>query len=135
MGAEAVATWQSRQPMAHGGPPAGEYAQAAWHRPKLLTRVISLRCTVAVARASDRGVFRCLGVRAGAGYRGADVAARGRRRARERRLHRFISFDLLSIRFSPKIQIGVLQTLNTKVVKQVTLFNNAKGSIGSYSLV
>jgi hypothetical protein len=68
--------------MAHGGSPADEYAWAAWHRPKPLTRVISLRCTVAAARASDRGVSRCLGVRTRAGYGGADVAARGRRRAR-----------------------------------------------------
>jgi hypothetical protein len=30
--------------------------------------------------------------------------------------------------FSPKIQTEVLQTLNTKVVKQVTLYKNAKGS-------
>jgi hypothetical protein len=103
--------------MAHGGSPAGEYAQAAWHRPNPLTRVISLWCTVAAARASDRGVSRRLGVRVRAGYGGADVAARGQRRARECRLHRFISFDLLSIGFSPKIQTGVLQTLNTKVVK------------------
>jgi hypothetical protein len=37
--------------------------------------------------------------------------------------------------FSPKIQIEVLQTLNTKVIEQVTLFKNAKGSIGFCSLV
>jgi hypothetical protein len=73
--------------MAHGGSPAGEYAQAAWHRPKPLTHVISLRCTVAAARASDRKVSQRLGVRARAGYGGADMAARGRRRARERQLH------------------------------------------------
>jgi hypothetical protein len=30
--------------------------------------------------------------------------------------------------FSQNFQTEVLQTLNTKVVKQVTLFNNAKGS-------
>jgi hypothetical protein len=46
-----------------------------------------------------------------------------------------ISFSPFQIDFSPKIQTEVLQTLNTKVVKQVTLFNNAKGSIGFYSLV
>jgi hypothetical protein len=90
---------------------------------------------VAAARASDRGVFRHLSVRARAGYGGADVAARGRRCARERRLHRAISFNVLSIKFSPKFQTEVLQTLNTKVVKQVALFNNAKGLIGFYSLV
>jgi hypothetical protein len=73
--------------MAHGASPAGEYAQAAWHRPKPLTRVISLRCTMATARASDRRVSRRLGVRARAGYGRADVVARGRRRARERWLH------------------------------------------------
>jgi hypothetical protein len=86
-------------------------------------------------RPRTTGVSRRLGVRARAGYGGADVAARVRRRVRGRRLHRFISFDLLSIRFSPKIQTGVLQTLITKVVKQVALFKSAKGSTGFYSLV
>jgi hypothetical protein len=33
------------------------------------------------------------------------------------------------IDFSPKLQTEVLQTLNTKVVKQVTLYKNAKGSL------
>jgi hypothetical protein len=89
---------------------------------------------VAAARASDRGVFRRLGVRAWTGYGRADVAARRRRRAQERRLHQAISFNLLSIKFSPKFQTEVLQTLNTKVVKQVALSNNAKGSVRFYSL-
>jgi hypothetical protein len=62
--------------MAHGGSPAGEYAQAAWHRPKPLTRVISLRFTVAAARASDRGVSRRLSVRAGRVRRGRRGGAR-----------------------------------------------------------
>jgi hypothetical protein len=84
-------------------------------------------------RPRTTGVSRRLGVRARAGYGGADVAERVRRRVRGRR--RFISFDLLSIRFSPKIQTGVLQTLITKVVKQVALFKSAKGSTGFYSLV
>jgi hypothetical protein len=74
-------------------------------------------------------------MRARAEYGEADVVARGRRRARERRLHRPVSFNLLSIKFSPKFQIEVLQTLNTKVIKQVALFNNAKGSIEFYLLV
>jgi hypothetical protein len=39
-----------------------------------------------------------------------------------------ISFSPFPIDFSPKIQTEVLQTLNTKVVKQVTLYKNAKGS-------
>jgi hypothetical protein len=59
------------------------------------------------------------------------VAARRRRRARERQA---ISFNLLSIKFSPNFQTEVLQTLNTKVVKQVALSNNAKGSVRFYSL-
>jgi hypothetical protein len=54
------------------------------------------------------------------------VAARGRRHARERRLHRPVSFSLLAIEFSPKFQTKVLQTLNTKVVKQITPYKNAK---------
>jgi capsid protein len=90
---------------------------------------------MAASRASDHRVFQRLSVRAQARYGGADVAARWRRRARERRFHRAISFNLLSIKFSPNFQTEALQTLNTKVVKQVTLFNNAKGSIGFYSPV
>jgi hypothetical protein len=39
-----------------------------------------------------------------------------------------ISFSPFPIDFSPKIQTEVLQTLNTKVVKQVTLYKNAKDS-------
>jgi hypothetical protein len=39
-----------------------------------------------------------------------------------------VSFSPFQIYFSPKIQTEVLQTLNTKVVKQVTLYKNAKGS-------
>jgi hypothetical protein len=39
-----------------------------------------------------------------------------------------VSFSPFQINFSPKIQTEVLQTLNTKVVKQVTLYKNAKGS-------
>jgi hypothetical protein len=54
--------------MAHGGSPASECAQAAWHRPKPLTRVMNLRCTVAAARSSDRGVSQHLGVHARCGY-------------------------------------------------------------------
>jgi hypothetical protein len=67
--------------MEHGGSPAGEYAQAVWHRPKPLTRVISRRCTVAAARASDRWISRCLDVRAQSGYCGDDMARGVRRRA------------------------------------------------------
>jgi hypothetical protein len=90
---------------------------------------------MALARASDRWIFRRLGVLAEAGYGAADVAACGRRRARERQCSSTVSFSPFQTKFSPKIQTGVLQTLNTKVVKKVTLFNNAKGSIGFYSLV
>jgi hypothetical protein len=90
---------------------------------------------VASAQASDRWLFRHLGVRARVGYDATDVVVRGRRRARERRRSSTVSFSPFQIEFSPKIQIGVLQTLNTKVFKEVTLFNNAKGSIGFYSLV
>jgi hypothetical protein len=39
-----------------------------------------------------------------------------------------VSFRPFQIKFSPKIQTEVLQTLNTKVVEQVTLYKNAKGS-------
>jgi hypothetical protein len=46
-----------------------------------------------------------------------------------------VLLSLFQNEFSQFFQIEVLQTLNTKVVKQVALFNNAKGSIGFYSLV
>jgi hypothetical protein len=39
-----------------------------------------------------------------------------------------VSFNPFQNDFSPKIQTEVIQTLNTKVVKQVTLYKNAKGS-------
>jgi hypothetical protein len=64
----------SRRPMENGGSPTGECAQAAWHWPKLPTRVTSPRCTVASTRVSDRWVLWCLGVRAWPGYGAADVA-------------------------------------------------------------
>jgi hypothetical protein len=66
--------WRSRRPMVDGGSPASKCAQAAWHHPRPLARVISRRCTVATAPASNRWVFRRLGVRARSGYGGADVA-------------------------------------------------------------
>jgi hypothetical protein len=68
--------------MEHGGSPADEYAQAAWHQPKPPTCVISRRCTVTAARASDRWVLRRLGVRARVGYGTADVAGARRDVAR-----------------------------------------------------
>jgi hypothetical protein len=74
--------WRSRRPVEHGGSPASEYAQAAWHRPKPLIRVISLRCKVVAVWASDRGVLRRLDVRAWAGYGVADVAGARRNVAR-----------------------------------------------------
>jgi hypothetical protein len=88
---------------------------------------------VSSARASDHWVFRRLRVRSRVEYGAAEVATRGRRRARERRHSSTVPFSLFQT--SPKIQTGVLRTLNTKVIEQVTLFNNAKGSIGFYSLV
>jgi hypothetical protein len=72
---------QNRQPMAQGGSPADECVQVAWHRPRPLARIMSLRSIVATALASDRGVFQCLGVRSRSGYGGDDVAHGVRRRA------------------------------------------------------
>jgi hypothetical protein len=76
----------SRRPMGNGGSPVGECAQAAWHRPRPLVHVISSRCTVASARASDRWISWRLGVRAQPGYGGDDVARGVRRRAGTRAL-------------------------------------------------
>jgi hypothetical protein len=42
--------------------------------PRLLAHVMSFRSTVATALASDRAVFRRLGVHAQSGYGGDDVA-------------------------------------------------------------
>jgi hypothetical protein len=46
-----------------------------------------------------------------------------------------VSHSLFQNDFSHDLQTKVLSTLNTKVVKQVALFKNAKGSIGFSSLV
>jgi hypothetical protein len=62
------------------------------------------------------------------GYGEQTWGVRARRRARERWCSNTISFSPLQIEFSPKFQTEVPQTLNTKVVKQVTLYKNAKGS-------
>jgi hypothetical protein len=71
-------TCGGRRPMVQGSSPAGECVQAAWHQPRPLARVISLRCTVVTAPASDRGVFRRLGLRASSGYDGSRHGVRGR---------------------------------------------------------
>jgi hypothetical protein len=63
--------------MVEGGLPTGEYGEATWHRPRPLARVMSLRSTVVMATASDRGVFRRLGVRASSRYGGVDVVRGG----------------------------------------------------------
>jgi hypothetical protein len=60
--------------MENGASPAGECAQAAWHRPKLLACVIGPRCTVALVRAWDRWVLRRLGVCSRPRYGATDVA-------------------------------------------------------------
>jgi hypothetical protein len=39
-----------------------------------------------------------------------------------------VSFSPFQIKFSPKIQTEILQALHAKVVEQVTLYKNAKGS-------
>jgi hypothetical protein len=73
---------QNRRPIVKGGSPAGECGEAAWPWPRLLARVMRLMSTVAMVLASDRGVFRRLGVRVRSGYGGDDVALeRVRRRA------------------------------------------------------
>jgi hypothetical protein len=117
-----------RRPIADGGSPTGECAQAAWHWPKPLTRVISRRSTVATARASDRWVLRRLCVRARPGYGEPTWRARGRRRAWVRPDSNTVSHSPFQNEFSPNFQTKVLQTLNTKVAQQVTLYKNAKGS-------
>jgi hypothetical protein len=53
------------------------------------------------------------------------VAARGRRRARERRFAKPVQLNPLALDFSP-----VVQTLNTNVAQQVTFYKNAKSSRG-----
>jgi hypothetical protein len=60
---------------------------------------------VSLARASDRWVFRCLGVRARAGYGVTDVAVRGRRRSRERRLSRQLRLAFFKPNFLQKFKL------------------------------
>jgi hypothetical protein len=84
-GAPAWARWRcasDRRPMVDGGSPAGECAQAAWHRPRLPAHIIGPRCTVASARASDRWVLRRLSVRVRPGCGEADVVGARRDVAR-----------------------------------------------------
>jgi hypothetical protein len=56
------------------------------------------------------------------------VAGARRRRARVRRVAQTVSLNHLSLDFSPAFEKEVPQTSNTKVIKQITLYNNAKGS-------
>jgi hypothetical protein len=76
--------------------------------------------------ASDHRVFQHLGVRSRAGYGAADVAARGRRRVRERQLSSQLRLAFFKLNFLQKFQTEVNRTLNTKV-EQVTLYNICKG--------
>jgi hypothetical protein len=57
------------------------------------------------ARASDRWVYRCLGVRARAGYGAVDMAARRRRHARERRLSRQLRLAFFKLNFLQKFKL------------------------------
>jgi hypothetical protein len=127
------ATCSGRQPMAQGGSPASECGEAAWHRPRPLVRVISLRCTVATTLASDRGVFRHLGVRVRSRYGSGRCGVQGCDVAREHALwHQTISSSHLPLNFSPKFQTQVHKSLNTKVAQQLTLYKIAKGSRGVF---
>jgi hypothetical protein len=90
---------------------------------------------VAAARASDRGFPGASVCASGPGtagptWRRAGDIVRGSAGCTDSFHLTFFQLDFLK-----KIQVGVLQTLNTKVVKQVALFNNGKGSVGFYSLV
>jgi hypothetical protein len=109
--------------MADGGSPAGECAQATWHRPKPLTRVISCRRQHGPRTV---GVLRHLSVRVRPGYGEPTWRARGRRRARVRLDSNTVSLSPFQNEFSPNFQTKVLQTLNTKVAQQVTLYKMPK---------
>jgi hypothetical protein len=60
---------------------------------------------VSPAQASDRWVYQRLGVHARVGYGVADVAARGRRRARERRLSRQLRLAFFKPNFLQKFKL------------------------------
>jgi hypothetical protein len=60
---------------------------------------------VSPARASDRWVCWRLGVRARAGYSVPDVVARGRCRARERRLSRQLRLAFFKLNFLQKFKL------------------------------
>jgi hypothetical protein len=126
MGAETVVTCGA--PAANGGSPAGECAQAMWHRPRLLARVIGPSCTVATAQASDCWVLRRLSVRARPGYGEADVAGARCDVACGFPNSKIVPFNPVWIKFSPVYEIEVRQLLNTKVVQQLTLYQSYKSS-------
>jgi hypothetical protein len=77
---------------------------------------LGLAVAPAPQRARNRGTARRRGVARRDVVRGSAGASKT------------VSFSPFQIKFSPKIQTEVLQTLNTKVVEQVTLYKNVKGS-------
>jgi hypothetical protein len=117
-----------RRPMEDGGSPAGVCAQAVCHRPR--------------PPRSRHGPYMHSGGGTGLGplitpvprraraawVRRVDVAGVRRRHALERRAAKTVSLSPFQNEFSPIFQTEVPQTLNTKVIKQVALYNNAKGS-------
>jgi hypothetical protein len=58
----------------------------------------------------------------------ADVSGAWRRHAQVREVAQTVSLNHLSLDFSLAFEKKVPQTLNSKVIKQITLYNNAKGS-------
>jgi hypothetical protein len=79
--------------MAEGSARGGECAATAWYQPKPPHVRHGLWCTIAAARDSDRRSLRRLGVRAWAGFGTAELVARGRHRARERRCSSTVSIS------------------------------------------
>jgi hypothetical protein len=58
-----------------------------------------------------------------------------RRRALEREGAKTVRLTPFANEFSPDFKMEVTQTLNTKVVQQVTIFKNAQGCMGFLSRV
>jgi hypothetical protein len=120
---------RNRRPTVKGGSPTGECGESAWHRPRLLACVMSLRFTVATALATDRGVFGASACACDQGTMGMTWRAGGCDVACERALWRQTdSSSPFQIDFSPKFQATANKTLNTKVSQQLTFYQSYKSS-------
>jgi hypothetical protein len=81
-------------------------------------------------RASDRWVCWRLSVRARTGYGAADVAVRGRRRARERQLSRQLRLAFFKLNFLQNFKLKLLEPSIPKLLSKLTSITFAKADRG-----